>query len=113
MPRMKLASGHTRSIEVIVPLKTLDMADTCSICSARYCFHDDRCSKTATVLSCCQQSLCSGCLTKLSRRCRCTLDCTAIIAHCPFCRDIASISAMDMFLGSSSGEGCCECADDD
>jgi hypothetical protein len=50
--------------------------------------------------TCCSQTMCCGCLTKLAIPCPCNDgECGAVIAICPFCRGITSMGAIDIYLG--------------
>lgn len=107
MPRVNittsaLSTGHY--VEIEVPVTTTqeeEYADTCPICHDFFC-PTQECGHTAQHLQCCTQFMCCICLLKVSKRCTCASRCTAIIAFCPFCREISPLSPLDIFLGSKA-----------
>ena len=80
---------------------------SCCICAHNFCDRET-CDRTATEMPCCSQGLCCGCLAKVCKRCRCADDCDAVVAFCPFCREVIAVEVLAIFLG---GRGTCkECA---
>ena len=106
MPRIQRNQGAA-IIEVSIPLSLSRSADdseeddACFICAHPYC-SDAECQHSATNMRCCSQPLCCGCVIKVARRCKCTDDCEAVIAICPFCRDIVAVGALEIFLATRS-----------
>lgn len=104
MPRMP----RSRNAAVIEASITLNLAhpsggrddeEACIICRHMFC-SQETCARTATTLHCCTQALCCACAIKVAKRCTCNDDCEEVIAICPFCREIARLSALEVFLGS-------------
>ena len=85
------------TIEVIVPLRQ-HLGGSCTICMQEYC-SSGTCRSAQTHLSCCEQSVCCGCIAKLSKRCTCNGECECVIVICPFCREISGVGALDILLG--------------
>lgn len=113
MPRIQ-RNQNAAVIEVSIPLNLSrgsvahsDDDDSCFICAHAFC-DDDMCTRAMTNLRCCSQLLCCGCVVKVARRCKCTDDCEAVIAVCPFCREIVPIGALEVFLATKAP--CKECA---
>lgn len=79
----------------------------CCICAHAHCVRET-CRHTATQMPCCSQGLCCGCLAKVCKRCKCADDCDAVVAFCPFCREVMAVGVLDIFLGSRGS--CKECA---
>lgn len=71
----------------------------CYICKSEFCDLGE-CPRSQTNLECCTQPICVGCLTKMAKRCTCAEDCDAVIAFCPFCREICPVGVSDIFLGA-------------
>lgn len=103
MPRM----ARSRNAAVIEASITLNLAhhseggddeDACMICRQMFCAQEE-CNRTTTTLHCCSQALCCACAVKVAKRCTCNDDCEEVIAMCPFCREIARLSALEVFLG--------------
>jgi len=87
-------------IEVSIPMQYLDDSrddDECPICTHSIC-NDNTCRQSSTKLTCCDQYMCCGCFAKITRRCRCTEDCDAIIGVCPFCRDMCRADVLSLYL---------------
>lgn len=120
------ASGGNRAvIELSIPMRLVrgggsgggsdeapdDDADSCYICANSFCA-TEQCSRTQTHLGCCTQAICCGCLLKSSKRCTCKEECDAVISLCPFCREVSSVEALDVFLGSKPACGVCLKADE-
>jgi hypothetical protein len=100
--------GNATVVEIIVPMRNrLGHNDMCTICAHEYCVSNS-CAHNATNLSCCGQSVCCGCIAKMSKRCTCSEECEAVIVICPFCREITPISALDILSGSRPSCGCDE-----
>ena len=102
MPRIQ-RNQSAAVIEVSIPLQLSRATDddedvVCFICAHSYC-SEDACARTLTHVKCCSQAVCCGCAVKLARRCKCTDDCEAIIAICPFCREMAALDTLEVFLG--------------
>ncbi len=72
--------------------------ESCYICANDFC-DDDACGRSLTHLKCCTQTMCCACLAKVVKRCRCADDCDAVIALCPFCREVSPVTSLDVFLG--------------
>ncbi len=72
--------------------------EQCYICANDFC-GEDACGRSLTHLKCCTQTMCCGFLAKLVKRCRCSDDCDAAIALCPFCREVSPVTVLDLFLG--------------
>ena len=111
MPRLQRNQGAA-VIEVSIPLSLSNRIseeddDACFICANTFCTQD-LCARSITHLRCCSQVMCCGCALKIARRCRCTDECDAVVAFCPFCREIVPQGALEMFLGSRPA--CKECA---
>lgn len=103
MPRIQRSQGAA-VIEVSIPLSLShrladDDDDACFICANAFCAQDS-CARGITNLRCCSQVMCCGCALKLARRCKCSEECDAVVAFCPFCREIAPLGALEIFLGS-------------
>lgn len=111
MPRIQRSHGAA-IIEVSIPLslsRRSDDADdnaSCFICAHPFCA-EDVCHHSATQLQCCSQPLCCGCAIKVARRCKCTEECEAVIAICPFCRDIVPLAALEIFQATQ--DRCKQC----
>ena len=84
--------------------------DTCHICAHEFCL-EDACGRAPTTLKCCTQPLCCSCLAKMVKRCRCSDDCEAVIALCPFCREVCPVTTLDLFLGSRPACKACAAKD--
>lgn len=112
--RLRAGASGATVIEVSIPLSTLrsgnELSDdpTCYICTNSFCA-TDTCGRSLTHLTCCTQSICCACLVKSCKRCRCKDECDAVIALCPFCREVSPVDALDMFLGGKPGSGCKAC----
>ena len=76
-----------------------DEGDACFICAHVFCAQE-ACMHSETQLRCCSQGICCACVTKVAKRCKCAEECDAVIACCPFCREIAALDALDVFLGT-------------
>jgi hypothetical protein len=85
-------------------------AAQCYICANDFCAADD-CCRTMTHLGCCTQAVCCGCLSKVVKRCRCTDECEAVIALCPFCREVSPVVVLDVHLGHAAVCKLCEACD--
>lgn len=115
MPRIQ-RNPNAAIIEVSIPVRLshdagdLDDDDPCFICAHAYCTND-ACKHTVTRLRCCSKVVCCGCISKLAMRCTCDDECEKIIAMCPFCRAIARLEALEIFLASRPV--CKECTVDD
>jgi hypothetical protein len=99
---MKIMDGPNEAIiEVSIPMRYFDGDDDqpqeCAICIHPMC-PEDRCSHTATILTCCEQAICCGCFVKLLKRCKCTPDCREVVGVCPFCRDMCRADVSSVFL---------------
>lgn len=90
-------TSETAIIEVSIPMHYLDDegSDECGICYSQCCSKE--CCRYETQTTCCDQTVCSECLTKLCIRCRCTESCEQIICICPFCRDMSIVSSVSLF----------------
>ena len=104
-------------IEVSIPVRSLQAHDdsddedlTCYICANAFC-SSDSCGRSLTHLGCCTQAICCSCLVKGCKRCGCKEDCDAVISLCPFCREIAPVETLDMFLGGKPP--CADCVKND
>lgn len=75
-----------------------DPAAACHICASTFC-RQGSCCRCSVHLACCTQVLCCKCLVRISKRCHCTPDCVAVIAFCPYCRDISGVNALDLYHG--------------
>lgn len=84
-----------------------DEPGDCYICANEFCADDD-CARSMTHLACCTQAVCCGCLAKMIKRCRCAEECEAVIALCPFCREVSPVSVLDVHLGHA--KVCKSCA---
>lgn len=84
---------------------------SCYICANAFCAAE-QCCRTQTHLGCCTQAICCGCLFKSSKRCTCKDDCDAVISLCPFCREVSSVEALDIFLGCKDPCAACLKADE-
>jgi hypothetical protein len=110
--RLRAGASGATVIEVSIPLSTLRSGDdlqddpTCYICANSFCA-TDKCGLSLTHLACCTQSICCACLVKSCKRCRCKDECDAVIALCPFCREVSPVEALDMFLGGKPGCKAC------
>ena len=108
--------GPPAVISVSIPVSSLPREDeeedelTCYICANSFC-PSDCCGRTLTHLGCCTQAICCACLLKGCKRCTCKEECDAVISLCPFCREIAPVDALDMFLGGKPP--CKECLSED
>lgn len=85
---------------------------TCYICANSFCDDETSCCRALTHLGCCTQAICCGCLLKSCKRCTCKDECDAVISLCPFCREVSSVDALDVFLGSKGACAACKAADD-
>ena len=83
-----------------------DTEETCFICAVPFCARGI-CPHTATHMPCCSQGLCCGCAVKVLKRCKCAEECDAVVAFCPFCREVMAVGALDVFLGTRAV--CKEC----
>ena len=73
----------------------------CHICAGELCTRDNNnncCCKSPYTFDCCRQRSCLECSVTLAKRCGCCSDCHQIIIICPFCRNMSSVSAFDLFL---------------
>lgn len=106
---------NSTTIELTIPLHS-SSADscggTCYICANDFC-DDDVCCRSLTHLKCCTQAVCCGCLGKMIKRCKCEDECEAVIALCPFCREVSPVDVLDVFLGHVPACKVCVTADDD
>lgn len=105
MPRIQ-RSHNAAVIEVSIPLNLSrgrgggdDDDEACFICAHPFCAQDT-CGRSVTHLSCCTQTLCCTCAVRVAKRCKCADECEAVIAFCPFCREIAALGALEIFLGT-------------
>lgn len=78
--------------------------DECFICAHPFCA-DDKCARSLMHARCCSQPACCGCMVKLARACTCSEDCEAVVALCPFCREIVPLNVLEVFHGTRA-----ECA---
>lgn len=95
-----MSSPNEAIIEVSIPMRYFDATSDdpdCAICAEPVC-PSGECAKSATDLTCCDQSMCCGCFSKLLRRCRCTQTCAAVVGTCPFCRNMCRADALSAFL---------------
>lgn len=106
-------------IELSIPMRIMRGEDgaeaeaddeSCYICANSFC-GEETCGRAATHLACCTQAICCACLLKSSKRCLCKDDCDAVISLCPFCREVAPVEALDIFLGGKPA--CAACAKKD
>ena len=81
----------------------------CAICCNAMC-PTDACKGTSTLLTCCGQPMCCGCLYKVLKRCRCVEGCKAVIGMCPFCREMCRADAISIFLGHQRMCAWCDAA---
>lgn len=114
MPRATTRARGAR-IELTIPIRmasavATDAGQDCYLCRNEFC-DEDVCSRGLTHLQCCTQTMCCGCLAKLVKRCRCVEDCEAVIAMCPFCREVSPVTVLDVFLGHAGA--CKGCAAED
>lgn len=121
--RSTTATGGNRAvIELSIPMRLVrgarageveDSGDevVCYICANSFCGAED-CQRTQTHLGCCTQSICCACLLKSSKRCTCKEDCDAVISLCPFCREVSSVEALDIFLGGKPPCATCRKTDE-
>lgn len=110
--RLRSGTAGATVIEVSIPLRTLqsegdDADEACYICANAFCA-SDACRRSLTHLACCTQAICCGCLSKTCKRCGCKDDCDAVIALCPFCREVSPVEVLDVFLGAK--DPCAECS---
>lgn len=105
--RVRVA-GDAAIIEVSIPVR--DITSTCHICATSFC-DEDVCCRARMHLGCCTQTLCCKCLVKLCKRCHCTSECAAVVAFCPYCREVSGVSVLDVFRGAS--EECSSCKDNE
>lgn len=104
MPRIQ-RNQNAAVIELSIPLRLSrggddsDDDDSCCICTQGFC-SGETCLNSLTHLRCCSQAICCGCALKVAKRCKCADECEAVIANCPFCREIAALGALDIFLGT-------------
>lgn len=112
MPRTTRARARTLDnsrIELTIPLRMSGRAsgggggavDACYICANDFC-GDDVCCRSLTHLECCTQTMCCACLARMIKRCKCSDDCEAVIALCPFCREVSPVTVLDVFLGRAA-----------
>lgn len=103
--------GDATVIELAIPM--LDTGATqCHICTSGFC-PSHECEKSATHLGCCTQTICTGCLVKMCKRCRCADDCAMIVAFCPYCREVSPVPSLDIFRGTRTPCSGCSDSDDD
>jgi hypothetical protein len=84
---------------------------SCYICANDFC-GPERCCRALTHLACCTQPICCGCLLRTSFRCACKDDCDEVVSHCPFCKTVSPVTALDVFLGQTKVCGACSEDDD-
>lgn len=116
MPRNRVrVAGDTTIIELAVPINLSGEGGSslgfhsCHICAHTFCADDD-CCRHPTHLTCCTQVICTKCVSKLAKRCRCSDTCAAIIALCPYCREISPLTPLDLYKGYLPD--CVACAPD-
>ena len=113
-PRSRASDGGATVIELSIPMRMVrgggaggednddennsEEDEVCYICANSFC-RSESCGRALTHLACCTQSLCCACLLKSSKRCMCKEDCDAVIVLCPFCREVAPVETLDVFLG--------------
>ena len=97
---------RARYIEIAIRDRT-SSTTACPICSHEYCANDE-CARSSTSLRCCEQSMCTICLAKMSKRCTCDEACDVVISYCAYCRCIGPVSALDIYLGLTK-ELCASC----
>jgi hypothetical protein len=103
--RVRVSSDATAAIiEVSIPMR--DVCSSCHICTNEFC-DDDECCRTGVHLQCCTQLLCCKCLVRMCKRCRCTPECKAVVAFCPYCRESVGVPVLDIFRGAT--EECSSC----
>lgn len=83
---------------------------SCYICANSFCATES-CGRALTHLACCTQAICCACLVRSSKRCLCKEDCDAVIALCPFCREVSPVEVLDVFMGYKAP--CKACAKSD
>lgn len=118
MPRTTRARARTLDnsrIELTIPLRMTGRTaggavDQCYICANDFC-GDDVCCRSLTHLECCTQTMCCACLARMIKRCKCADDCEAVIALCPFCREVSPVTVLDVFLGRAAV--CKSCVEND
>lgn len=90
-----------RRIEFSIPMHIMNEDAneiSCTVCRDSFC-GNSKCGRSQTHLVCCENPLCCQCVSKLAKRCTCTDECEAIIVFCPFCREIAGLEPLELFLG--------------
>ena len=99
MPRIQ-RNRSSAVIEVSIPLSLArrgedsdDDDEACVICAQDFCAQD-ACVHCMTYLKCCSQAICCGCAVTVSKKCTCEDECEAVIAICPFCREMAPLKAL-------------------
>jgi hypothetical protein len=102
--------GDATVIELAIPM--LDTGATqCHICASAFC-PSHECARSPTHLACCTQTICTGCLVKMCKRCRCADDCAVIVAFCPYCREVSPVPSLDIFRGTQTPcSGCSDSSD--
>ncbi len=100
--------GDATVIELAIPMMDTG-ASHCHICASAFC-PSHECLRSPTHLTCCTQAICTGCLHKMCKRCRCADDCAMIIALCPYCREVSPVPSLDVFRGTKAA--CAGCSDD-
>jgi hypothetical protein len=111
--RINVSTGGTTVIEVAINTSCSSQEQqTCHICADALCPLKE-CCRTGVHLACCTQRICAQCLLKMCKRCRCDAQCTAVIAFCPYCRDISPVAALDLFRATQRAQGCRNCRQDD
>ena len=105
-------SGDATIIELAIPVHGFGGSGgedaTCHICRHSFC-HREECCRAPTHLACCTQGICTSCVARLAKRCRCSDTCGAVVAMCPYCREMSPIPALDLYRGSVLKE-CRSCA---
>lgn len=84
----------------------------CQVCRTAFC-PAQKCKRSLTHMQCCGAAICCVCLVKIAFQCRCTPHCRQVVAHCPFCREVAAITALDVYRGLSKKRTCPHCAEGD
>lgn len=107
----RAGTARIATIEIELPHASHTTDDmTCPICAESFCARET-CGRSPTALKCCDQPVCCTCIARVSKRCTCTSNCAAVIAYCPYCREISPVTSLDIFLGVKGGV-CKECTDD-
>lgn len=96
--------------EMEIPSASDDESFECPICYQGFCT-EETCCRTQTNLVCCDSPICCYCLLKLAKRCTCNDDCSQVIVICSYCRELASVTALDMYLGTK--QVCEMCLEDE